>query len=370
MKGKFLKCMGIFMASLVVMQGVLTEGYKASAAHSATGAYGGSNGITYIIEDGTGKLSPCFCIEASVGCGFDGKSDTLTIDSEKAVILNTIFLLGFNMKDISSTSMTSSQTMQHSQTQQAIWSVTDGYVGDSFAAMEQNKNHRDELIKKTAYFVTNPSYVDGAEKELVWNESTNQFELTLTNTVVGDGISANSYVKVDTTSLPSGVQVVVDGENLKLTSTEEFTTAKAITLYKRVEEKGKLVVWDFGSKQDQITLDYDEPSFAKTMQLNIKTGVKPVVATPEPTVAPTQEPTEKPVVEEQAPLEDKQEVEIKDADTLKEVEAQELEEQLDDVPKTADNSNLEMVWSLLGAAFVTLVGSVMMNQYDKKKKYN
>jgi hypothetical protein len=263
------------------------------------------------------------------------------------------------------------------ETQNAIWAVSDGTIGNAISTnnyITLLKNNSNSILKQAGYFVANPSYVDGKEKELVWNDTTKQFELTLTNTDVANGLSANKSVKADTTTLPNGVKVVVEGEKLKITSTEEFTTAKTITLYKRVQEKGKLVVWDFASGQDQITLDYDDPSIAKTMELKIKTGKKPVVATPAPTPAPTVAPTQQPSsvptnqpVVEQAPVVNNQQVEVKNGDELQKVTEEQLNSQMDKSPKTADDNKLEIIWTLLGAAFITFVSTVIINTAEKKR---
>lgn len=382
MKGKVLRSMAIFMAGLVVMQGVFSAGNKAKADHAASGKYSTYGPITVIVEDGTQKKSPCYCIERTVLCSSNGKSDTITVDPTKALLYNTIFLFGFNSSNITSVTMTNTEMALSNKTQDAIWAVSDGAIGNAINSNNANnyisllKNNSNEILKKTGYHMANPSYVDGKEKELVWNETTKQFELTLTNTDVANGYSANNLVKVDNATLPNGVKVVVEGEKLILTSTEEFTTAKSITLYKRVQEKGKLVVWDFASGQDQITLDYDEPSIAKTMELKIKTGKKPVVATPAPTVAPTVAPTQQPtqaptanvtVAPTQQPLVNNTQVEVKDGDKLQEVSKEALDGQMDNSPKTADSSNMELIWTIFGAACITLVTSVIINKVEKKR---
>ena len=385
MKGKVLRCLGIFMAGLVIMQGVFSAGEKAKADHAASGKYSTFGPVTVIVEDGTQKKSVCYCIEKKVLCSNNGQSDKITVDPTKALLYNTIFLLGFNSSDITSVIMKNEEMKLSNETQNAIWAVSDGTIGNAISTnnyITLLKNNSNSILKQAGYFVANPSYVDGKEKELVWNDTTKQFELTLTNTDVANGLSANKSVKADTTTLPNGVKVVVEGEKLKITSTEEFTTAKTITLYKRVQEKGKLVVWDFASGQDQITLDYDDPSIAKTMELKIKTGKKPVVATPAPTVAPTQQPTPAPTVAptqqpssvptnqpvvEQAPVVNNQQVEVKNGDELQKVTEEQLNSQMDKSPKTADDNKLEIIWTLLGAAFITFVSTVIINTAEKKR---
>jgi hypothetical protein len=122
-------------------------------------------------------------------------------------------------------------------------------------------------------------------------------------------------------------------------------------IFKRPADKGLVVAWDNGggTKQPQITLDYDEAPIAKVMDMKIKTEAKPVVATPEPTVEPTVTPSVQPEVqpEQQAPVVEEQKVEVKENDMV--------EQDLDEVPKTADASNITLVYQLLGASAFTML---------------
>lgn len=62
----------------------------------------------------------------------------------------------------------------------------------------QNTTLTKEGLKKKVYCqVTEPSYVNGEENLLKWNKEIKQFELTLTNTKIIDGMSANATVKTE-----------------------------------------------------------------------------------------------------------------------------------------------------------------------------
>ena len=180
MKRNLLRFMGLFMAGVVIMQGAFAAGEKAKASHSETGSYSNYGGVTVMIEAGTNKISPCYCIESSVGCGSTGSSTGRTLDANQSLLLNTIFLFGFNANNVtSSTSFTAEQRNLHGTTQSIVWAVTNGRFDGSIASVSrQSSSYDQDLLKKVAYHLAEPTYINDQENELVWNANTNQFELT------------------------------------------------------------------------------------------------------------------------------------------------------------------------------------------------
>ncbi|MBE5935074.1 MAG: hypothetical protein E7262_04710 [Lachnospiraceae bacterium] len=373
MKGNVKSCLVVFLVAMLVMQVVFNDAGRAGAAHSATGTIKHVSGVRVIIEAGTDKVSPCYCISRTLYCqDNDSVTSDMNIDSTKSFLLNAAFLYGFH-KNTTESQITSADYSQWNKTQQVVWAIMeDKFKGTLDTCSVSGCDAA--MLKKIAYLNQVPSYVTDQENVMKWNTCSNKFELTLTNTAIEGSYSANAGLQVDTTSLPAGCTATVEGENIKLESTEEFTDVKAIKLFKRPEGKGLVVAWDNGNgtKQPQITLDYDEDPIAKVMDLKVKTEAKPVVATPEPTPEPTvqpecqpsvlpevQEPEVQPEVQEptcpqdqgcqQEPVEEEQKVEIKE-NTMADAE-----EQLDDVPKTADSSNLQLVYQLLAASALTMV---------------
>ncbi len=396
MKKKLLTGVAIFMSSLLIMQALFSEGYKSQAAHSKTASYLYKNKIVFLVESETNKMSMAYGLDEWARIGTTGTSDVRTLDPQLSLLLNTAVLVAYHKDNVTpSTVFTQDDINSYYATKRVIYNIIENKFDGSISSASS------PWAKAIAYHVANPSYINDQENVLNWNESTNKFELTLTNTVTDGTYSANNLIKADMTTLPNGVEVVANGETLKITSTNEFTSATTIKLYKRIQEKGKLVVWDMGEAEDYVTLDYDEPSIAKVMELKIKTGSKPVVATPTPTVAPTITPTVEatsdvteiaapiveatesaiestsPVIETTTstietsekynePIEENVGAEIITNDAT-EVSEEQLNEALDDVPSTGDKINTELLFSLIGASAITLVACLFMNTYKKRK---
>ncbi len=350
MKGNFKSGLVVFLVAMLVMQVVFNDGWKAGAAHSAAGKISHISGVRVVIEDGTNKVSPCYCISKTLYCQ-DGDTVTsdMQIDATQSFLLNAAFLYGYH-KNTTADQINTADYSAWNKTQQIVWAIRENRFDGTLNTINV-AGCDSEMLKKIAYLNTAPSYVTAEENVLKWNESTSKFELTLTNTVIEGGYSANASVQVDTTTLPEGVTAVVEGENIKLESTKEFTTAQTMKIFKRPADKGLVVAWDNGggTKQPQITLDYDEAPIAKVMDMKIKTEAKPVVATPAPTVEPSVQPEVTPSAqpEQQAPVVEDQKVEVKENDMT--------EQDLDDVPKTADSSNITLVYQLLGASAFTML---------------
>ena len=114
------------MAGVVIMQGVFAAGEKAKAAHSATGTYSSVNGICVVVEGGTNKLSPCYCIEAfvSVNRDYEASSDA-AYDETKALLKEDLSDLLTNV---------STESKHYGQIHQDIQNLTGGmsFVVSSF----------------------------------------------------------------------------------------------------------------------------------------------------------------------------------------------------------------------------------------------
>ena len=398
MKKKVFIAMAYFMVAMVAMQLLFNgDSKKSSAAHSESGVISYTNGIRVVVESGTNKISPCYCIsrQAGVSAG-DNVTSNYDLDAEKSLLINTAMLLGFNIKGEDLQSIQSLDKSGYSVTQNVIWDVIEGQftiagydatynVSNNQQATDQNQTTQNPIVqpreniiptqnptttqnttltkeglKKKVYCqVTEPSYVNGEENLLKWNKETKQFELTLTNTKTIDGMSANATVKADETTLPEGVKVVAEGETLKITSTSEYLDTKTIKIYKRPEAKGKVVAWKNGeSKQPQVSLDYDEDPVAKVMELKIKTEAKPVEVKP----VATQKPEE---VKPQTP-------EVKQDETVKVEEKNVTEknskEVLDESPKTGDSFSLALVYKVLIAVAFATIASIVTNVILNKRR--
>ena len=368
MKGNLKSGLVVFLVAMLVMQLVFNDGGRAGAAHSASGKISHISGVRVVIEEGTNKVSPCYCISRTLYCqDNDTVTSDMQIDATQSFLLNAAFLYGYH-KNTTADQINTADYSAWNKTQQVVWAIRENKFDGTLNTINVS-GCDSEMLKKIAYLNTVPSYVNTEENVLKWNESTNKFELTLTNTTIDGAYSANASVQVDTTTLPQGVTAVVEGENIKLESTEEFTTAQTMKLFKRPADKGLVVAWDNGggTKQPQITLDYDEAPIAKVMEMKIKTDAKPVVATEAPaTSAPTPETTPEVEAEvkpeQQAPVVEDQKVEVKENDM-----AETTEEDLDDVPKTADMSNITLVYQLLGASAFTMVWLVAVTAIKKRK---
>ena len=367
MKTNLKSSLVVFLVAMLVMQVVFNAGGRAGAAHSASGKISHISGVRVVIEEGTNKVSPCYCISRTLYCqDNDTVTSDMQIDATQSFLLNAAFLYGFH-KNTTADQITSADYTAWNKTQQIVWAIRENKFDGTLNTLNVS-GCDSEMLKKIAYLNTAPTYVTTEENVLKWNASTNKFELTLTNTAIDGAYSANASVQVDTTTLPQGVTAVVEGENIKLESTEEFTTAQTMKIFKRPADKGLVVAWDNGggTKQPQITLDYDEAPIAKVMEMAIKTEAKPVVATEAPTPAPTENPTPEvqPEVkpEQQAPVVEEQKVEVKENDMV-----ETTEEDLDDVPKTADASNITLVYQLLGASAFTMVWLVVVTAVKKRR---
>ena len=361
MKKNFKKGAVLFLAGMLVMQLVFNEGTASNAAHSETGTIKNLPNMRVIMEADSNRVSPAYCIDRNLYCQTnDVVTSNKTLDEQKSLLLNAAFVMGFNCDTTISEITQVTSEFSYDDTQNVIWAIMENKFDGSIASAQNLNGCNKTLATRIAYMATAPSYVNDTENVMKWNTTTSKFELTLTNTTVEGEFSASKYLQVDTSSLPNGVTAKVEGENLVLESTEEFTDVKAIKLYKRAADKGLVIAWDNGNgtKQPQITLDYGEAPIAKVVEVKVKTENKPVVATPEPTVQPTEQP------EVQAPVIENQKVEVKE-NTL----AEESSKDLDNVPKTADSSNLSLVYKLMGASIFTMLGFVVI-EVIKRKKYN
>lgn len=392
MKKKVFTAIAYFMVAMLAMQLLFNgDSKKSSAAHSDRGVISYTNGIRVVVESGTNKISPCYCISRHAGVSSgDNVTSNYDLDAEKSLLINTAMLLGFNIKGEDLQSIQSLNKSGYSVTQNVIWDVIEGQftianydatynVTNNQQVTDQNQTTQNQTIqprldltttqnttltqeglKKKVYCqVTEPSYVNGEENLLKWNKETKQFELTLTNTKTIDGMSANATVKADETTLPEGVKVVAEGENLKITSTSEYLDTKTIKIYKRPEAKGKIVAWRNGeSKQPQVSIDYDEDPVAKVMELKIKTEAKPVEVKPIATQKPE-------AVKPQTP-------EVKEDETVKveekNVTEKDSKEVLDESPKTGDSFSLALAYRFMIAIAFACIASVVTNVIINKRK--
>ena len=366
MKKNLKSAVVVFLVAMLVMQVVFNGSNKVGAAHSDVGSIQHVQGIRVVVEAGTNKVSPCYCISRNLYCSNnDAVTSNMQLDANKSFLLNTAFLYGYNV-NTTLEQIPAGASVQWGETQRVVWAIMEDKFDGTVNTIQNCTDCDSEMLKKIAFLNTTPSYINGQENELKWNESTGKFELVLTNTTIDGTYSANASVQVDTTSLPAGVTATVEGENIKLESTEEFTEVKTIKLYKRAAEKGLVVAWDNGggTRQPQITLDYDEDPIAKVMDLNIKTDKKPVVEvapTPEPTVEPTVDPvqpTEQPTAVE--PVQENQTCEVKENNLN--------ETPLDDVPQTADETDLTLPLQLAAASGITMMWLAVAYLIRKKRE--
>ena len=392
MKKNIFRVVAYFMVAMLVMQVLFNGDSKESnAAHSYNGTISYKNGIRVVVEEGTNVISPCYCISRQKGVNSgDNVTSDFQLTSEEALLINTTMLLGFNIKGTDLEQLRSIDTANYNITQKVIWQIIEGDFKLSTFVLNNNNNIGyntddntetgmnglarttttttinnnqtmtvDQLKEKVYMQVIEPSYVTGTENLMKWNKETKQFELVLTNTNIYNGISANATVKVDETTLPEGVKVEVDGENLKITSSKEYLNTQTIKIYKRPEAKGKVVAWKNGDyKQPQVSLDYDEDPIAKVMELQLKTEEKPVEVTP--TVEPTKQPQKQ---EQKEPVKENENITIKD-----EVVPEKDETTVsDESPKTGDSTNIALGYQLLIAALFSMVCVVITNVILKKK---
>ena len=379
MKKNFLRAIAYFMVAMLAMQLLFNNGSENSkAAHSETGTISYINNIRVVIEAGTNKISPCYCIAQYKGVqSGDYVTSDFQLDAEKTLLINTTMLLGFNVKGEDIAKLSADYINNKITTQQVIWDIIDGKF--SLATYNDVPNdlsslnyfNPNSLKQKVYYQVLAPSYVNDTENLLKWNDTTKQFELVLTNTTIKGNLSANATVKADETTLPEGVKVVTEGENLKITSTKEYLDVQTIKLYKRPEVKGKIVAWNNGpDKQPQVSLDYDEDPVAKVMDLKIKTENKPVEPTPEPTPEPTKKPETKPEQkpdsnqgEQQKPVVENETVKVEEKN-LKEVDANKA---LDSSPKTADSTSIALAYQLLISVSFSMICLAITHLVKRKR---
>jgi hypothetical protein len=454
MKKPVIRFVSSFLVAMVAMQAVFTGGSNsAKAAHSSsstltiasnmeivrTGAQDTSvksllgdsiakyHHAMFIKEAGKSNYTTYYCIDmAKLAKKGDTLSADMQIDATQARLINYAMIYGFNSKSYNYASGTQADTNHFFSTQSLIWIIRAGqFYNDANRTTLENyffkswpavKDKYQDIYKKVKFQDLAPSYVNNNVNVMKWNSCSNKFELTLTNTYKDGSYSANNTVKVDTSTLPSGVSARVEGEKLILTSTTEFTSEKTIKITKVPTNKGKIVCWNVSvsSRQPQATLDYDEYAISREFNIKIKTEKKPVVATPaptvNPTVTPTTVPTTPPTVAPTAPvvtcpptvaptapvvtcpptvvptapvvtcpptvaptpeatcpetaaptdtpvcepeIEKEPVIEEKVVDVV-----EDTDEKLDEVPATADNTNLSLVYSLLIASLFAMVVTV------------
>ena len=435
MKSMITKGVAFFLVGLLVMQVVFTgASKKANASHSESAtirftnmairtSYTSANKSlpapyntkTYsllhaiaIKDSSKGYYEPSYCIgydkHANTNDGLSSKQTDAgaLMTNEQAMLINYAIMLGFNREKIDVNSSNVNDTNDYFATQTLVWIIKDGYyykdaerkaIADNFAKRwPATKDKYNTLYNAVSAQVQVPSFVNGQENVMKWNESTQRFEITLTNTKSQSNVSAMKTAKVVTGSLPQGVEAKIEGEKLIITSKNEITTAFKVKLVKNIEKKGRVVAWKntAGDKQPQVTIDYDQEAIPQEFEVPVKTDKKPVVATPAPTVTPTITPTQAPVTVAPtetpvtvAPTETPvatpeataqvQQPENKEVFETKEVTGEEtgkaeVTEKLDESPKTADESNLVLAYKLIGASLFTMVALYVVSLINKRKQ--
>lgn len=428
MKSMITKGVAFFLVGLLVMQVVFTgASKKANASHSESAtirftnmaissSYTSANqalpapyntkasAVLHAIaikDSSKGYYEPSYCIGydkyANTNDGLSSKQTDAgaLMTNEQAMLINYAIMLGFNRDKIDVNSSNINDTNDYFATQTLVWIIKDGFyykdaerkaIADYFAERwPDTKDKYNNLYNAVSEQVQVPSFVNGQENVMKWNECTQKFEITLTNTNYQSNVSAMKTAKVDTSSLPQGVEAKVEGDKLIITSENEITTAFKVKLVKNIEKKGRVVAWKntAGDKQPQVTIDYDQEAIPQEFEVPVKTDTKPVVATPAPTVTPTVTPTptqtpvtvaptETPVATPEATAQ-VQQPENKKVFETKEVTGEEkckaeVTEKLDESPKTADESNLVLAYKLIGASLFTMVALYVVSLINKRKQ--
>ena len=369
-----------------------------------------------IKDSSKGYYEPSYCIGydkvASSNDGLSSKTEAAgsLMTNEQAMLINYAIMFGFNKEQIDVSSTNQTDANNYFATQSLVWIIKEGlfYKDAERTAVANNFIKKWPAIKDTYNAVYNsvatqvqvPSFVNGTENVMKWNACTQKFELTLTNTKSLSNVSAMKTAKVDTSTLPQGVEAKIEGEKLILTSSNEITTPFKVKLVKNIEKKGRVVAWKntAGDKQPQVTIDYDQEAIPQEFEVTFKTETKPVV-TPAPTEpAPTTPVTESPVT--QAPVTETPVTEAPATETpvteapatepavtpecqkpaeeevfeVKEVTQEEttaeaeVTEKIDESPKTGDESNLAIAYKLIGASIFTMVALYIVSLVNKRKQ--
>jgi hypothetical protein len=251
----------------------------------------------FIKESGKSNYTTSYCIDFSKTAKSGGTLNAdMQIDATQARLINYAMLYGFNSKTYNVTCGTKADTEHFFATQSLIWIIKTGnFYNDAnriklenyfFKAWPGIKSKYQTIYQKVKYQDMLPSYANSSNT-LKWNACSKKFEGTLTNTFTSGANSANATVKVNTSSLPSGVQVTVSGEQVKITSTTEFTSNKVIKFTKAPNMKGKVVCWNVAvaGQQPQATLDYDMDPIAREFVINVKTELWLVIVIAKSTVS-------------------------------------------------------------------------------------
>ena len=261
----------------------------------------------FIKEAGKSNYTTAYCIDMAALAKHNGtlKAD-MKIDTTQARLINYAMIYGFNKQSYSPANGTTADTNHFFATQALIWIIRSGnFYNDANRAKLENyffkswpaiKGQYQTIYQKVKYQDMLPSYAE-SKNTLKFNAASNKYEATLTNTNTSGSYSANSTVKVNTSSLPSGVSVTVSGETVKISSTAEFASAyKTIQFTKAPATKGGLVCWNVtvAGQQAQATLDYGYNPTSRAFNVYVITDKKPVVATPAPTPTPTPTPAPTP----------------------------------------------------------------------------
>ena len=191
------------------------------------------------------------------------------------------------------------------------------------------------------------SHVNDNVNILKYNSGTRKYELTLENTIS----NAMEYLVVDESSLPEGVTATLNGNKLKLVSNKEIPSEVSIKLKRDYKQKGGLVVWsnEGGTRQAQVSLDFDEEPLLPTMNIRLETAKTSTPSTEsQVTVREESVPTTESVATDTSIPEEDVAYQVKE---LPEVSG---DSQLDDVPKTADESCIYYMMMLMGASVIAM----------------
>lgn len=429
MKSMFKKGIAFFLVGLVATQVAFTgASKKASASHSETASIRYTsmrikstttaantslpapfNTSTYssmpalsIKDASKGYYEPSYCIDyskvASTNDGLSSKTEVASslMTNEQAMLINYAIMFGYNKQQIDVSSTNQTETNDYFATQSLIWIIKEGffYKDAERTAIANNfikrwpgiQNTYNKVYSAVSTQVQVPSFVNATENVMKWNACTQKFELTLTNTKYLSNVSAMNTIKVDTSTLPQGVEAKIEGDKLILTSSNEITTEFKVKLVKNTDKKGRVVAWKntAGDKQAQVTIDYDQEAIPQVFEMSYKTETKPAAVqkpdttvtitpqpTPEATPQPTPEVTPQPTPEVNNTVVDtKEEVfEIKEVVTQEDTKQEPvITTQLDDSPKTGDESNITIAYSLIGAAFFSMVALYLVSLINKRKQ--
>ncbi len=470
MKSNLKKGVVFFLVGLMIMQVFFTGGSrKAAADHSekATLAFlpvylyathnnvdktlprpfngrGNDRIYTLTIKDSKKNYNePSYCIGYTLPANSNDSLSSKTeatgnlMTGEQALIINYILMYGYNTKQTNTAQMKANLN-DYAATQVLVWITKEGYFFKNterakienyfFSRYPSIKTKYQEIFNKVSKQLTLPSFSTKQDSELKWNESTKKYEFTLTNTYA----EAMKNVKIDTKSLPAGVTATISGDKVVVTATEAVTSSFKIKFSKNLPMKGRVIAWknSTGSKQPQVTVDYDLDAIPQEFIIPFKLGKKPVkptptptpaptpapskgpvatptpaptvaptpaptvaptpaptvaptpaptvaptpAPTPAPTVAPTEAPTPEPTpevtVEPTDPpiYEDPGKPPYEEKEVEVEVPAEEQEKTLDASPKTADNTPLTIAIRLMGASMFTVLGFAVVTIINKRKE--